>query len=92
MAAPITTLRLIAYSDYLCPWCFNVSVRLHGLEEMDGSLEIEWRSFLLRPHARRGRSLDEFPAYTRSCCGSGRSGDTSKSFSVTFREKGVHGA
>jgi predicted DsbA family dithiol-disulfide isomerase len=67
MAAPMTTLRLIAYSDYLCPWCFNVSVRLHRLEEeMDSSLEIEWRSFLLRPHARRGRSLDEFRAYTRS--------------------------
>jgi predicted DsbA family dithiol-disulfide isomerase len=76
MVAPMTPLRLIAYSDYLCPWCFNASVRLHRLEEeMDGSLEIEWRSFLLRPHARSGRSLEEFRAYTRSWLRPAQDGD-----------------
>lgn len=60
-------IRLIAYSDYLCPWCFNAAVRLHRLEEeMRGQVEVEWRSFLLRPQPRAGRSLDDFRAYTRS--------------------------
>ena len=72
----MTTVRLIAYSDYLCPWCFNASVRLHRLEdEMDGRLAIEWRSFLLRPHARHGRSLAEFRAYTRSWLRPAQDGD-----------------
>ena len=47
MAPP---LRFVVYSDYLCPWCFNASVRLHRLEDaMDGQLRVEWRSYLLRP-------------------------------------------
>lgn len=59
--------RLVAYSDYLCPWCFNASVRLHRLErEMGGALDVEWRSFLLRPYPPSGRSLEEFRAYTQS--------------------------
>lgn len=69
-------LRLVAYSDYLCPWCFNATLRLHRLEEvMSGRLAIEWRSFLLRPHPRGGRSLDEFRAYTRSWLRPARDGD-----------------
>ena len=72
----MTPLRLIAYSDYLCPWCFNAAVRLERLERaFGGSLEIEWRSFLLRPHARSGRSLDEFRAYTRSWLRPAQDGD-----------------
>lgn len=59
--------HLIAYSDYLCPWCFNAAVRLHRLEEeMGGRVAVEWRSFLLRPQPRVGRTLDDFRAYTRS--------------------------
>jgi predicted DsbA family dithiol-disulfide isomerase len=58
--------HLIAYSDYLCPWCFNAAVRLYRLEEeLNGAVHVEWRSFLLRPYART-RSLDEFRAYTQS--------------------------
>jgi predicted DsbA family dithiol-disulfide isomerase len=58
--------RLIVYSDYLCPWCFNASVRLHRLEdEMGGRVKLEWRSYLLRPRPHN-RSLEEFRAYTRS--------------------------
>ena len=26
-------MTLIAWSDYLCPWCFNAAVRLHRIEE-----------------------------------------------------------
>lgn len=59
--------HLIVYSDYLCPWCFNVSVRLHRLErELGDELKLEWRTFLLRPRPKAGRSLDDFRAYTQS--------------------------
>ena len=58
--------RLIAYSDYLCPWCYNASVRLHRLVDEDPEVEIEWRSYLLRPSPGRGRDLEKFRAYTAS--------------------------
>jgi predicted DsbA family dithiol-disulfide isomerase len=60
-------LRLIAYSDYLCPWCYNASVRLEKLEQRHaGLVEVEYRSFLLRPEPEAGRDLERFRAYTRS--------------------------
>jgi predicted DsbA family dithiol-disulfide isomerase len=61
-----TAARLIVYSDYLCPWCFNAAVRLRAIEEEFGAgVEISWRSFLLRP-TPEPRSLEQFRAYTRS--------------------------
>jgi predicted DsbA family dithiol-disulfide isomerase len=59
-------IRLVAYSDYLCPWCYNASVRLHRLEDEEPDVEIEWRSYLLRPRPGRQRDLDRFRAYTDS--------------------------
>lgn len=59
-------IRLVAYSDYLCPWCYNASVRLHRLEDEEADVEIEWRSYLLRPRPGRQRDLDRFRAYTDS--------------------------
>ncbi len=60
-------MRLIAWSDYLCPWCFNAAVRLRRIgEEFAGAVTVEWRSFLLRPHPEPGRSHERFVAYTRS--------------------------
>ena len=63
-------IRFIAYSDYLCPWCYNATVRLRALErEFPDDLRLEWRSFLLRPQPRRDagpEKLDRFRAYTRS--------------------------
>ena len=35
-------------------------------EEFGEALEVEWRSFLLRPRPEPGRSLEKFRAYTRS--------------------------
>jgi predicted DsbA family dithiol-disulfide isomerase len=58
--------RLVAYSDYLCPWCYNASVRLHRLEELEPDVEVEWRSYLLRPRPGRQRDLERFRAYTES--------------------------
>jgi predicted DsbA family dithiol-disulfide isomerase len=59
-------LVLIAYSDYLCPWCFNAAVRLRRLEEeAAGAVRVEWKSFLLRPRPEP-RTLEAFRAYTRT--------------------------
>jgi predicted DsbA family dithiol-disulfide isomerase len=60
-------LRLVVWSDYLCPWCYNASVRLRRLEEeFAGRIVVEWRSFLLRPKPDPSRTLEQFRAYTRT--------------------------
>jgi predicted DsbA family dithiol-disulfide isomerase len=75
--------RLTVWSDYLCPWCYNAAVRLERMEaEFGADLEIEWRTFLLRPRPRGGppgfpsaddpprrvsaEGLARFAAYTES--------------------------
>lgn len=63
--------RFIVYSDYLCPWCFNASVRLRALEdEYADAVELDWRAFLLRPERRTSSdpaaALAKFRDYTRS--------------------------
>lgn len=64
MSEPV---RLVVWSDYLCPWCYVAAVRLHRLEEeLGGRVALEWRTFLLRPDPSRRRSLEEFRAYTQS--------------------------
>jgi len=58
-------IRVVAYSDYLCPWCFNATVRLRRLEvELTGRIEITWRSYLLRPEPNGARDLEKFRSYT----------------------------
>ena len=59
--------ELVAWSDYLCPWCYNAAVRLDRLEDdLDGRVHVEWRTFLLRPHPDPSRTLETFRAYTES--------------------------
>ncbi len=59
--------RLIVYSDYLCPWCYLAEHRLEKLrDEVGPALELEWRSFLLRPRPEPGRDLLRFVRYTQS--------------------------
>ena len=59
-------LRLIVWSDYLCPWCYNGSVRLKTLQKRyEGRVELEFRSFLLRPKPG-ARDLEKFRRYTQS--------------------------
>lgn len=68
----MTPLRLRVWSDYLCPWCYNASVRLRRLEdELGPALELEWRAYLLRPHPAppggdRDETLRRFARYTQS--------------------------
>ena len=62
----VAVVKLIVYSDYLCPWCYNASVRLGMLgQEWGRELEIVWRSYLLRPEPKP-RDPEKFRAYTRS--------------------------
>jgi predicted DsbA family dithiol-disulfide isomerase len=64
---PPNPVIFIAYSDYLCPWCWNASRRLERLaDEFEGRILIEWRSYLLRPEEKVGRDLDRFRKYTES--------------------------
>jgi predicted DsbA family dithiol-disulfide isomerase len=64
MSAPV---RLVAWSDYLCPWCYNATVRLRRIEEeFAGHVVVEWRTFLLRPRPDPARTLEQFRAYTKS--------------------------
>jgi predicted DsbA family dithiol-disulfide isomerase len=59
--------RLVVWSDYLCPWCYVAATRLHRLaDEFGDRLALEWRSFLLRPSPDRSRTLEQFRSYTRS--------------------------
>jgi len=63
----VPTAQLIVYSDYLCPWCYNAAVRLRRIrEEFAPRLQLEWRSFLLRPRPTPGRDLERFRSYTES--------------------------
>jgi predicted DsbA family dithiol-disulfide isomerase len=68
----MTALRLRVWSDYLCPWCYNASVRLARLErEIGPALEVEWRAYLLRPTPRpagedRDEALRRFVRYTQT--------------------------
>lgn len=61
----VQRVHLVAYSDYLCPWCFNVAVRLRRLQQEDPEVQVSWRSYLLRPHHAR-RDMERFRAYTES--------------------------
>jgi predicted DsbA family dithiol-disulfide isomerase len=64
MDAPV---RLIVWSDYLCPWCYVAATRLHRLrDEFGDRVAVEWRSYLLRPYPNRTRTFDEFRTYTRT--------------------------
>ena len=64
-------IRFVVYSDYLCPWCYNASVRLRCVEEeYAGQVELDWRSYLLRPdprtHQDPAAALEKFRRYTES--------------------------
>lgn len=63
----MTPLRLEVFSDYLCPWCHLAAHRLKQLEdETAGAIELEWRSYLLRPRPEPERDLLKFVRYTQS--------------------------
>lgn len=63
----MTPVRLVVWSDYLCPWCYLGFARVRRLEaEFGDALHVEWRAFLLRPTPTGDRPLEKFRAYTQS--------------------------
>jgi predicted DsbA family dithiol-disulfide isomerase len=63
----MSALRVVVYSDFLCPWCWNAANRLAAVEtELGGAVELVWRSFLLRPtpRSRTPGALERFRTYT----------------------------
>lgn len=58
--------RLEVWSDYLCPWCRVADHRLSLLQrEFGAALEIEFKSYLLRPRpVQGGRDAAKFARYT----------------------------
>ena len=59
-------LEIVAYSDFLCPWCYNFTVRMRRLEEEFGDrIRIHWHTYLLRPEPRGQRDPERFREYTR---------------------------
>jgi len=64
---PTEPVRLVVWSDYLCPWCHLGAARVRRLErEFGDALEVEWRAFLLRPAPDPARTLERFRTYTQS--------------------------
>ena len=60
-------LAVTLWSDFLCPWCWNASLRLQEIQgEFGDAVRVTWKSYLLRPEPRPGRDLEKFRAYTRS--------------------------
>jgi predicted DsbA family dithiol-disulfide isomerase len=63
----VDRVTLVAWSDYLCPWCHLANARLERLRaEFGGRLAVEWRAYLLRPRPDPRRDLERFRAYTES--------------------------
>ncbi len=62
-------LEVVVYSDFLCPWCFNVYTKLESvraaLEAAWGeAIHFDWRAYLLRPVEKPDRDLERFRVYT----------------------------
>jgi predicted DsbA family dithiol-disulfide isomerase len=64
----IPSLRFTVWSDVLCPWCYNAAVTIDRVRDAVAnrvSLEIVWKSYLLRPVAEP-KSPERFRRYTES--------------------------
>ncbi|MFX1469751.1 MAG: DsbA family protein [Promethearchaeota archaeon] len=54
-------LKVIAYSDYICPFCYIGYHRIEKLKK-EYNLDIEWRPFEIHPETpKQGASIDELP-------------------------------
>ena len=53
--------KVIAYSDYICPFCY---VGYHRIEQLkkEYNLDVEWRPFEIHPETpKQGAAIDELP-------------------------------
>ena len=49
----MSALSIVAYSDYVCPWCYIGLERIERLQAQFG-IDVEWRPFELHPETPRG--------------------------------------
>lgn len=64
MSGPV---HVIVWSDYLCPWCYVAEHRLERvLAQYGDDVQLEWRTYLLRPQPDPSRTLEQFRRYTQS--------------------------
>jgi predicted DsbA family dithiol-disulfide isomerase len=56
-----TKLKIIAYSDYICPFCYIGYHRIEKLKK-EYNLAVEWRPFEIHPETpKEGALIDELP-------------------------------
>ena len=53
-----TKLKVIAYSDYICPFCYIGYHRIEKLKK-EYNLAVEWRPFEIHPETPKGGALIE---------------------------------
>ncbi|MFW9999755.1 MAG: DsbA family protein [Candidatus Hodarchaeota archaeon] len=54
-------IKVIAYSDYICPFCYIGYHRIEKLKE-EYNLDVEWRPFEIHPETpKRGASIEDLP-------------------------------
>ncbi|MFW9784319.1 MAG: DsbA family protein [Candidatus Heimdallarchaeota archaeon] len=53
-----TKLKVIAYSDYICPFCYIGYHRIQQLKK-DYNLDVEWKPFEIHPETPKGGALTE---------------------------------
>ncbi len=53
-----TKVKVIAYSDYICPFCY---IGYHRIEQLkkEYNLDVEWRPFEIHPETPKGGALTE---------------------------------
>ena len=51
-------LKIIAYSDYICPFCYIGYYRIEQLKK-EYNLDVEWRPFEIHPETPKGGALAE---------------------------------
>ena len=62
--------RIVVYSDYLCPWCCVLAVRLHRVKEEYGdSIKIVWKSRPLMVNEIPGRQISDHSVESRMRAG-----------------------
>lgn len=52
-SVPMRRLAIVAYSDYVCPWCYIGLQRIERLQQ-EYPVDVEWRPFELHPETPRG--------------------------------------
>lgn len=91
--------RIVAYSDYVCPWCYIGFRRIEQLQR-EFDVDVEWRPFGLHPETpRSGAQLEgrlgneaRIRAYERNILGIARESGIAMSMPLFLRRRPVSSA